>query len=335
MKKLRTAFFILVILACLPGIFYSARQLPRDNGALVAEKYAGWSGVLRIWAFEGWTGGDLAAGWVNRCAAAFEKSHNGVYIEVKYVQPDAVRDLGRTGVRAPDMILFPPGLLETPDGLAPLENLPVRGDLLACGQGFAAPVALGGYGWAVNAAAVGTGVPADEPWRRWSAAAARLGDPGAVIEETEFEPPGIDLGLPASSTAADPLKQFMNGELGAVCVTQRELVRLSRLSDQGRGPDWTLRPAVSPWTDQVLYLAVPEGGGERQSLAMEFLDHLLTEECQQLLARSNLFTVLASPTGYAGGSALARMDQALRSTELTPAGAFAGISPNEGSEPPF
>lgn len=318
MKKFRTALCLAVIALCLPGIYFAAKRLPQNNSALIGKKYAGWSGVLRIWAFEGWTGGDLMAGWIGRCAAAFEKSHPGVYIEVKYVSAEQAQLRGESGVRPPDMILFPPGLLTSTSGLAALDVLPVRADLLGCGQGFAAPVALGGYVWAVNDAAEGTAVPADEPWRQWSRAAA---EGPARWEEIELEPPGVDLGLPASADAAEPLARFLNGELGAVCVTQRELARLTRMSDQGRGPEWTLAPAAN-WTDQALYLSVPASGDERESLSMEFLAHLLTPECQAELTRANLFTVLDAPTGYPGGSAMEILDAALLRPGLTVSPAF-------------
>ena len=80
MKKLRTAAYFFVIAACLPGILRSAARLPADHRPLVAEKYAGWSGVIRVWAFEGWTGGDKMAGWINRCAAAFEKMRRRFFV---------------------------------------------------------------------------------------------------------------------------------------------------------------------------------------------------------------------------------------------------------------
>lgn len=317
MKKVRTAICLAVIAACIPGILISAMHLPADAKPLIAEKYAGWSGVLRIWAFEGWTGGDKMAAWVGRCAAAFEKSHPGVYVEVSYPGEEAIRSLSRSGVRPPDLIAFPPGLMDSPDGLAPLPELPVRNGL---GGEFAAAVALGGYAWAVNNEADGTAVPADEDWRSWSQAAAALGDPGAIIEEIELEPPGIDLGLPASSRT--PLERFTAGELGAAAITQRELARLQRLRDQGRGPDWTLRPGAQPWTDQVIYMAAVESGGEQQALAMELIAYLLSPECQSALVKCDLFSVLDAPTGYAPGSAMEAMELALLRKGLTAPPAF-------------
>lgn len=326
MKRLRTAVCFFIIAVCLPGIFLAAGRLPQDNSTLVGEKYAGWSGVLRIWAFEGWTGGDLASGWINGCSAAFEKAHNGVYVQVKYVDAEAIRSLGRSGVRAPDMILFPPGLMDSADGLALLESLPVRDSLAAVGGGYACPVALGGYAWAINDGAEGTALPDDEDWRSWSAAAAALGDPGAIMEEIEIDPPGIDLGLPASATGSTPLSRFIAGELNAVPVTQRELARLNRLQDQGRGPEWRLQAGTAAWTDQVLYMSVLASGDERESLSMALLSHLLSAECQARLSKVNLFSVADAPTGYPSGSAMELIDLSLLREGLTVTPAFNDFS---------
>lgn len=316
MKKLRTALCLAVIALCLPGIVLSARRLPLRKDDLIAEKYAGWSGVLRIHAFEGWTGENVAISWVRRCAAAFEKSHPGVYIEVKSVEPD--RLLGADGVRAPDMILFPPGLLSSVDGLSSLAELPVRADLLGAGQGFAAPVALGGYGWAVNEAATGLGVPDDERWRSWSRAAAVEPD---LSSETAPTSPGIDLGLTAMADAGSPLDRFIRGELGAVCITQRELVRLNRLADQGLGPNWTV-VANAGFTDQLIYLSALETGDEREQLSRAFILHLLAPDCQRMLVSAGLFTVLDAPTGYTPGSAMEILDGGLLREGLCVSAAF-------------
>lgn len=312
MKRLRMAICLAMIGLCLPGILRSAKELPRDNQALVEKKYAGWSGVLRIWAFEGWTGGDLMARWVGACAPEFEKSHPGVYVEVIYPGEEAVRQLGRTGVRVPDMILFPPGLLSSHEGLAALPN-----------GSFAQAVALGGYAWAINDAAEGTTVPPDEDWRSWSRAVESLGDPGAIIEEIEITPPGIDLGLPAAANASDALTRFMNGELYAIAVTQREIARLERLREQGRGPEWRIQTGGT-WTDQAIYCSIAAGGQE--ALSLELLEWLLCEESQTKLRNVNLLSAAGIPAGYAPGSAMAAMESSVLKEGFTPSGAFNTLS---------
>ena len=325
-KKWRSALCMAVIALCLPAIVWTARRLPVQTRPLIEKKYAGWSGVLRIWVYEGWTDGDSFAGWLNRCAAIFEKRHGGVYIEARYVDPAALVSLETSGVRPPDMILFPPGVLDSAEGLALVDDSAVRPALRGLGGGYAVPVALGGYGWAVNVEAEGASIPPDEDWRSWSRAAAALGAPVEPEAELELTPPGIDLGLPAVSAMeeitvqADALTQFINGNLGAVAVTQRELARLTRLSDQGRGPEWTFLPGQGAYTDQVLYLAVLAGDEEVEALSKEFALCLLADESQSLLAKWGAFPTTAADSGAAGS--LYRMDQRLRQDGLTVAPAF-------------
>jgi len=213
---------------------------------------------------------------------------------VIYPGAEAVKQLGRTGVRAPDMILFPPGLPDSPEGLAMLPD-----------GSYARAVALGGYAWAINDAAEGISIPADEDWRSWSAAAQWLGDPGAIMEDIEINPPGIDLGLPASADASDALTRFANGGLYAVPVTQREIARLERLRDQGRGPDWRIQASATR-TDQAIYFSIVEGGQE--ALSLELLEHLLSDECQARLRDVNLLSATGAAVGYPPGSAMAALD---------------------------
>ena len=330
-KKWRTALCMAVIALCLPAIAWTARRLPVQTRPLIEEKYAGWSGVLRIWVYEGWTDGDSFAGWLNRCAAMFEKRRSGVYIEARYVDAAALAALETSGVRPPDMILFPPGVLKDADGLAPIDDSAVRPALRGLGGGYAVPVALGGYGWALNRARLDglpadwsgctIAAPADEPHRRWSEALRRLLEITASMEETLPEPPGIDLGLPAVAPASDAWTRFINGELDALPVTQREIARLQRLSDQGRGPDWTIA-AGADFTDQALYLAIVDG--ERKTLCAEFMNLLLSDGCQALLSDYAAFGVTDAPCAFPTDSPYLPLDAALRSEDAAVAPAFSG-----------
>ena len=74
-------------------------SLPGDTGPLIREKYDGWSGVLRLWVYEGWEAN--AMGWLNRAISAFEKEHEGVYIQARKVDAAALRDFADSGVEPP------------------------------------------------------------------------------------------------------------------------------------------------------------------------------------------------------------------------------------------
>ena len=219
MRKLRPLLCALCLALLVPLLLRARQVLPTDTHHLVAEKYAGWSGVLRLWVFEGWPcGAGSVSAWLNDCVARFEKHNPGVYIQPIYVDAGAIRTMNDSGIARPDLLLFPPGLLDAPTGLAPVDPPEgLRAQLARVGSWrgvtYAVPVALGGYLWAWNAALV-DGLPADwskadvdslaapapEDWRRWDCALLALcaGLP-AKADDTNgkaVDPlPGLDLGL--------------------------------------------------------------------------------------------------------------------------------------------
>lgn len=222
MRKWFYALCLLIsalIIALLP---HARLLLPMDTHPLVEEKYAGWSGVLRLWVCETWQSGTGSlAVWLNRCISAFEKRHNGVYVQAQYVDADTVASMNDDGILPPDMLLFPPGLLTDAEGLSAL-NLPenlrpsLAGSGLCDGALYAIPIALGGYLWARNTFLIDR-VP--ETWlaeettltaptpvsgHRWDAALISLcSGPAANTDETQV-PEGtlesLDLGLSTEDT---------------------------------------------------------------------------------------------------------------------------------------
>lgn len=224
MRKLRIVLCALCLALLVPLLTYARQILPLDTRPLVAEKYAGWSGVLRLWMFEGWPcGSGSLSPWLNRCIARFEKRHPGVYVQPRAVDAGAIAALNDSGILPPDMILFPPGLLDSPEGLLPLERpASLRAALIGSGiwHGalYAVPVAMGGYAWAWNAALIdgipdswrdsdaALAVPAPEDWRHWDAALLALcsgrysmAPDGGGVEAT-LAPQGVDLGLVEAAT---------------------------------------------------------------------------------------------------------------------------------------
>ena len=191
-------------------------------------------------------------------------------------------------------------------------------------------------------------VPTDEPFRRWSCAlmglcACRYAPEGGGQSELSGE---LELGLSGEATPApaptqppmnaglpcrlpenfapmeDAFAAFARGELDAVPVTQREIRRLRALDEQGKGIDWRLAASGEAFTDQVLYLGiidpaslseeVPDGPARRE-LCLDFLRHLLSDECQGMLHLAGACSVTGALSGYAPGAAEAQMEAALRS----------------------
>jgi len=230
MGKLRATLCLLCLMLLIPALIQAHRILPLNTSPLVSEKYAGWSGVLSLWVFEGWPcGNGSIAPWLNQCVTSFEKNHPGVYVQPQYVDAGAIASMSDSGILPPNMVLIPPNLLETPKGLMSLE-LPgnLRPALCRCGTWngslYAVPVAVGGYLWAWNTALTETipdnwrevdavlSVPTPQPWRRWDAALLALcsgrynpssepnGSPGSTLSPTHE----VELGL-TGGEATEPV----------------------------------------------------------------------------------------------------------------------------------
>ena len=229
MGKLRSALCLLCILLLIPALLRAHRILPLDTRPLVAEKYAGWTGVLNLWIHEGWpSGAGSIAAWLNECVSGFEKAHPGVYVQPLYVDAGAIASLNDSGILPPDMLIFPPDLLSTPKGLAALDApRRLRPELSRCGEWngsiYAVPVAMGGYLWALNTRLIDAipddwrdsdatlSVPPPHAWRRWDAALLALcagevaiSDGQDAPQDLDIVPDALDLDLGLAGDAPEP-----------------------------------------------------------------------------------------------------------------------------------
>lgn len=217
MRKLRSIICVACLLAMVPLAIMAWRALPVDHQPLIERKYSGFSGVLRLWVFEGWqSGAGTMMPWLYQCVTRFEKAHPGVYVQPELVDAGAISDFMRSGIQPPDLLIFPPGLLDSGEGLMELADsdaprAPLRRIGRWGGSLRAMPVALGGYAWAWNTALTAAvpdswreagltpAVPEPEDWRRWDAALLAL-CAGHVPRDDGDAPaedlPGLDLGLP-------------------------------------------------------------------------------------------------------------------------------------------
>ena len=220
------AWLILIVLIALAPFLAASIQAERPD--YVREHYNSWTGVLRLWKGEGWQAGNGSlTGWLNACIEKFEKQHPGVYVQMTDVSAETMANFINAGVNPPDLVLYPPGMLDAPYSLVQLEaEMPLRKTLNALGtwQGarYAVPVALGGYAMAVNSELLPEtagswgelsvvekrdrkkqeipilNAPEDEAYTSWSAAlismfAGSRGGSGANAAAPVGE--GIDLGL--------------------------------------------------------------------------------------------------------------------------------------------
>lgn len=277
--------FICLLCLVLCGIRL-ADQLPADARVYVEKKYAGWSGVLQGWVCSDWAceGGFIS--WLNAAAAAFERRHEGVYLEFEYVNRAALLDES----------LYPPDMIFFSDSAAELSG---------------ESVAMGGYVFVENPSAAGTAIP-----EAYAGAYLTM----YARHATELAPIGLDLGLPTSSAmeriefSDDAFRRFCNGELGRTIVNQRELGRLIALRERGLGPDWQcMVQGEYCWCDQLLKLNVC-ANDERSKLCAEFQKLLLSEEWQCALSNIGGFPV-TDVSAYSDASPYRAMEQQLRATK--------------------
>lgn len=309
MKRL----FCLILIAAL--IFIGLRavsHLPSDGSTYVSEKYASWSGVLQACVCSRWQCGGSFIRWLNRCAAAFEKQHDGVYIE--FIECSENDLAGIFEIYQPEMYFVSPGVITDASMVSSIEV-----------------VCMGGYAWAVNPDMTADEIylRTDDAGHNYSAATIALlsGDMGAPIE-----PDGaMDIGISANS--ANDLSKFINGEVAAMAISTSELAYLQRLSDSGRGIDWQIScPSGRAFTDQLLYLMLPsslpdDGCGE---ILKEFAEFLRTETCQTYLR--DIGAIPVSGSIYPADSPYAKIEAWLKYDEAIMPDPFSEYSCGNGAE---
>ena len=277
--------------------------------------------------------------WLNSAISAFEKGHDGVYIQARKVDAEALRAFADSGINPPDMILFPPGLLDSADGLAEVGGLPaLRAGLAGCADGYAVPVLMGGYAWAFDRQAL-EGAPAEGDAIACASAGEHSSPPAALMllstgereAEVEIEAPGLDLGLPvgaavregATVLSEDAYGAFTRGDVDALVATQADIRRLTALSEAGRGPDWAaVATGEAMLADQLLLLGIVDWPrtdiAGRQELCREFLLHLLNTETQAALDTCGALPVLEGLALYGGRNGYEALEAAASLPLLIP-----------------
>ena len=114
-------------------------------------------------------------------------------------------------------------------------------------------------------------------------------------------------------------------------MSQRELSRLARLREAGRGPDWACaETGAAAYADQLLLagaVAQPDGeGAAREALAEEFIALLCGEEMQRRLAEIGAFSVTGARI-HSDFSACAPLDALLNGRRLIAVDGFSEYSP--------
>ena len=222
------------------------RALPVETEDYIAKKYEGYSGVIKCWICADFSCAGSFNSWLNSCAAPFERTHDGVYIEIETVSASAMEARDQA-IAPPDMIFYSPSMKNT-------EHLTG-----ACVLALGGTIGVTRDGAQFDPAQCAIGRDSN----RDMAAAAILAGAGdsksAPVEEI-----GVDLGLPAGTgaamTAEQALQTFIDGSASGAMVTSAQLAKLIDRRDRGLSPNWECVRADTPFTDQLLLGAADCGG---------------------------------------------------------------------------
>lgn len=290
------------------------RSFPIDTQTYIEKKYAGWNGVLQAWICTDWNPGGSFIRWLNSCASEFEKQHDGIYLEFTPVQRAAMHSLETGDLPVPHLIFFSPGVLDNRNLLSNIQtSSKIRADLNNYGEDRALPLALGGYIWAYNPSlcqhpphtpdeAIDFLLQLDSPGQSYSAALIALLSTDAATPEQPMPEIGIDLGLPVSN-ASNPLYSgealdiFIDGGIACTPVASKDIARLARLRENGRGPEWLLAATGEvACTDQILMAGIPiqHCKTEQAMLAETFMQFLLSDDMQAKLSDIGAHSVLGT-----------------------------------------
>ncbi|MGI6240135.1 MAG: hypothetical protein ACOYI5_10995 [Christensenellales bacterium] len=355
MKRLFTV--LLLLFSIWIGV-RAFRVLPADNSEKVRVKYESWAGVVRIWVCEDWqVGTGSIARWLNACAELFEKSHNGVYINVQLVSADAVRNFLTTGINPPDIIVYPPALLPSADGLRAFSlNATFRPGMEAIGAyedaRYAAPVLMNAHLWVYSASAF----KHPPPDLYDVAAACRESDLPALValnsglraaEGESRALPGVDIGLsggaaatpePAGSVACrvgadfmvsdDARALFSSGEVSMVLADLKDLSRITSKTE------WqTAVTGTSSYIDDYALCSIVSRddahADARAALAEQYIALLLSDG-QPLAARAGALPVVADAIAYSGDILYSAIEAGLENKRIVCAPAF-GAPPDHAA----
>ena len=328
-KRVFAALFLLTLamlaLLLVPPLFAGENpvQLP---GAAVADRQ-----LLRVWVL-GVPGGGMR--WLRGCIRTFEKAASGVSVYVRQNAPlEDVREY------PPDVLLFLPGELTTPEGiLLPLATkIEAEEPLLRSGRwqgtSYALPVAWGAWALCINRqwdSTPSTGAPVPTAFLGYPSATASpdktlpypregmlrspipLAAPKGVglvslglLLPQESRPPLGDA-FPMDSVAA--YQAFAAGRAGSALLTTGQITALEALQQLGRGVPFRVMVPDIIVTDQV-WMA---GLCRESPMGAAFLQHLASDGCQQALNAQGLHAVRRDVPGGAGHTALAVDESARR-----------------------
>ena len=345
---------IVAIVALMLAAPWLLSQLPIRTHSFLEEAAPPFSGVITIGVaqnFRAGQNGNLT--WLEKCVAHYEKVHPGVKIVLRQVIPSLAQAVlqGTAPGDVPDILLFSPGVINSPEALlTPLsyDNDTIIGAFLQSAYVgdtlYALPLAAGSYALLANSAYLKAAqafiapqeeqAPADylsTLLNALSQVKMRTKVKSDVIAcPTSFDGSGL-LALCTTGTASDAqIKQgrwdklwgqFVLDQSYAIYVgTQREITRMAQLQANGAAFDWEVLPTLPTYCDQVLYGALPKNSNNEDTPAraacLKLLNYLTGAQAQGELSQSGLFSIASGITLYTEESPLHTLEEGLRAQHL-------------------
>lgn len=317
----RIFLFIGAVFFAVAGVLV-AKKLPADNSKLIEKKYAGWSGVIRIWAEE-----ECGAGsWLNACAETFERSHPGIYINVQELPGETISAYATSGVNPPDILIYNSGVLSDTSLLSPIAAAyPLRDGIRQ--EAYAVPVLLRPRFWIYDPT-VYEALPGDMYEVRSACSADDIFALVALCtglrpaEGAAAALPGIDIGLTGDTEATpaptggvacrvspdiitdqSPRKLFSDGDISAFIGGVGDVLRLDDCAAAATG-DYAYASGI------VMCSIISKDDG-RLGICREYLDTLMGEG-QALAARAQAFPAVSGASAWEGDRVLGSVEEGLR-----------------------
>jgi maltose-binding protein MalE len=304
-----------ILLCCLLIAFaliapsFIRRETARDRyGEWLQPTQPVWQGQLTLWTVVGFPVGEgTLGGWVRAQVRAFEKSAFGVYVDVRVMTPEEAK-AALDGGEKPDVLVFPSGFLDAPEGLlTPLSDpIGINGALLASaergGTLYALPVMAGAYLLCVNeerGMAAGTEPPDGIGYPPKTVAEMAAGDDGGLcVDGGPYVSPGLafayaldggDTEIIRALKGAGDAGAFKDGDALLCLGSQNTAGAVQDAYENGNGFGSTAW-AVSGFTDMVQYVGVTDGLPEaREQMCFQLAGSFVSQSAQESLKDIGMF----------------------------------------------
>lgn len=294
--------FLIAAIAVLPQRLYSRLNEDEISSEMYRRREAYYYGVINVWqtdCFEGGTGS--RTNWLKSITGAFERKHNGVYINVESVTPEIAANLISSGQKKPDIISFGCGT-----GIKEKDLAPITADLTSLHESVKDVCFISAVPWCMGAyVMIGNGEK--EIW----------GTDGKTVTNKKGEKKIYSVGVAEREnySAVSALESFCNsdfsGELSLIkgsgqemfemynysqkvnryLGTQRDLYRKLSAQKRDKARDGSIT-YIDTYSDLFQFIGVLNQDNEKKNSVMqEFIEYLLSDEVQSGIGEIGMFPV--------------------------------------------